>query len=66
MRILTCVEWRYAGNWELSGVFTEPNDAVKYYKDLLDEFPNDELRLVKKKVSVDDDVLQELPKPEFC
>lgn len=65
MRVLTCVEWKYGGNWELSGVFVEPNEATKFYIELLDEFPNDQLRIVKKKVLVDEDVIKELPKPEI-
>lgn len=65
MRILTCVEWRYGGTWELSAIFTEQAYALKYYTDLLDEFPNDDIRIVKKKVSVDDDAIQEISRPEI-
>ena len=56
MRILTVVEWKYNAVWELSAIFVEPKEAEKYAHDLEEEFPADDIRIVKRKVSVDDDI----------
>lgn len=64
MRIMYVVEWQYRAVWEFSAAFLEPKEAQDYAVSHLAEFPADEIRIVKRKVVVDDDVIEVVPMPK--
>lgn len=64
MRIMHVVEWQYRAVWEFSAAFLEPKEAQAYALQLHDEFPADDIRIVTRKVAVDEDVVEVVPMPE--
>lgn len=58
MRIMIVVEWRYNYAWEFAAAFLEPKEAESYAFELQSEFPADDIRLVKRKIFVDEDVIE--------